>query len=59
MENLTGSVVQRPDDVGSVLKAIRFWASRPKGRISTTLDLSLDRNVDETLAVLELAAREK
>lgn len=59
VENLTGSVVQRPDDVGAVLKAIRFWASRPKGRISATLDLALDRNVDETLAVLELAAREK
>ena len=59
LENVTGSVVERPNDLGAVLKAIHFWRSRPKKRIRATLDLTLDRNVEETLAVLELAGREK
>ena len=57
-EGVNGSVIARPDDIAAVANAIRFWRkqSRP---VKTAFDLSLERNVSETLAVLELAAREQ
>ena len=58
-EKVNGSVVDRPDQIEAVVKAIRLWMSRPRRRVPTLVDLSLERNVAETLAVLELAAREK
>lgn len=59
-EGITGSVVRSPADLDAVSRAIRFWQNR-RVRLSD-LDLrplSLDRNVAETLAVLERAIRER
>jgi UDP-glucose:(heptosyl)LPS alpha-1,3-glucosyltransferase len=59
-EGVNGSVVDRPDDKAAVVKAIRFWHGKQDRRpVKTAFDLSLERNVMETLAVLELAALEK
>ena len=61
VEGVNGSVIAQPDDRAAVVAAIRNWHGR--GRTSRPVkpifDLSLERNVMETLAVLELAAREK
>jgi UDP-glucose:(heptosyl)LPS alpha-1,3-glucosyltransferase len=53
-----GTVLARPDNADLLLAAIEYWRQRG-GRVTTAEDLSLERNVRETLAVLELAAREK
>ena len=59
-EGVNGSVIQNPADIPTVVKAIRFWMARPQCRpVQTVFDLSIDRNVSETLGVIELAAREK
>ncbi len=56
----TGSVIKNPADIRALAQAISFWWTKRFGtsRVDET-DLSLERNVAETLAVLELAAREK
>lgn len=59
-ERINGTVIENPADTRAVIAAIRFWWSRRFG--SPPIDapaLSLDRNVRETVAVLELAARER
>jgi UDP-glucose:(heptosyl)LPS alpha-1,3-glucosyltransferase len=60
VEDENGNVVDEPSDTLGVVEAIAYWWSRrfylPPVR---TADLSLDRNVSETLAVLEMAARER
>jgi UDP-glucose:(heptosyl)LPS alpha-1,3-glucosyltransferase len=53
-----GTVLTNPANTELLLAAIEFWRQRG-GRVTTTEDLSIERNVRETLAVLELAAREK
>ena len=59
-EGVNGSVIQNPADIPAVVKTIRFWIAHPQCRpVQTAFDLSIDRNVSETLAVFELAAREK
>ena len=59
-EGVNGSVIATPDDIAGVVKAIRFWREKRDCRpVKTEVDLSVDRNVRETLDVLELAAREK
>lgn len=59
-EGVNGSIIARPDDKAALLKAIRFWKDRPDSRpVETGFDLSLERNVLETLSVLKLAATEK
>jgi len=59
-EGVNGSVVDDPSDIKSVVGAIAWWWSRrfyvpPVG----AGELSLDRNVSETVAVLEQAAKER
>jgi UDP-glucose:(heptosyl)LPS alpha-1,3-glucosyltransferase len=59
LENVTGSVVKdfwRPEILA---KAIRKWSERPRRVQINAAEFSLERNVSETLAVLELAAKEK
>ena len=53
-------VVESPADVTAMMFAICHWAARrmTMDRIDTEA-LELDRNVEETLRVLELAASEK
>jgi len=58
-ENVTGSVVKefwRPE---VLMDAVKTWMKRPRRVQVDTAAFSLERNVSETLAVLELAAREK
>jgi UDP-glucose:(heptosyl)LPS alpha-1,3-glucosyltransferase len=59
-EGVSGSVLDDPTDTARVVQTIAYWCSRrfyaPPVRAA---DLSLDRNVAETLAILELAAQEK
>jgi UDP-glucose:(heptosyl)LPS alpha-1,3-glucosyltransferase len=59
-EGVNGTVVDDPSDTRSVVEAIADWWAR---RFCTpplhAADLSLERNVSETLAVLELAAKER
>lgn len=55
-----GSVIADPTDTPAVVEAIQFW--RKKGSPESLVppeQISLERNVSETVAVLELAAREK
>jgi UDP-glucose:(heptosyl)LPS alpha-1,3-glucosyltransferase len=59
-EGINGTVVADPSDIGALVAAIRFWRARPDVRpVPVKADLSLERNVRETLAVLELAAAER
>jgi UDP-glucose:(heptosyl)LPS alpha-1,3-glucosyltransferase len=59
-EDVNGNVVDDPSDTPGVVQAIAYWWSRrfylPPVHVA---DLSLERNVSETLAVLEMAARER
>jgi glycosyltransferase involved in cell wall biosynthesis len=59
-ENRNGAVIEDPADIDAVVKAIGFWWSRRfRASHTTEHELSLERNVAETLAILELAAKEK
>jgi len=59
-EGINGTVVVDPSDIGALAAAIEFWRARPNVRpVPVKADLSLERNVRETLAVLELAAAER
>jgi UDP-glucose:(heptosyl)LPS alpha-1,3-glucosyltransferase len=58
-ENVTGSVVKefwRPE---MLAEAVKKWMERPRRVQTNAAEFSLERNVSETLAVLELAAKEK
>lgn len=58
--NVTGTVLPSPADIDGMLKAIDYWAGQ--NRRVTVKDpalLDLDRNVSETLAILEQAAEER
>ena len=58
-ENVTGNVVREFWKPEALATAAEKWISQPR-RVSADLSaLSLERNVSETLAVLELAAKEK
>jgi UDP-glucose:(heptosyl)LPS alpha-1,3-glucosyltransferase len=59
-EGVNGTVILNPTDPAALLEAIRFWMAQPDRRpVPVPADLSLERNVTETLAVLEMAARER
>jgi UDP-glucose:(heptosyl)LPS alpha-1,3-glucosyltransferase len=58
-ENITGNVVTefwRPEILA---KAIKKWVYRPRRIQINAAEFSLEQNVSETLAILELAAMEK
>lgn len=58
-EKVNGSVIGNPADTVALAEAINFWKERwPRPPVPTATDLSLSRNVRETVAVLEMAARE-
>lgn len=55
-----GTVIADPRDTDAVVEAIRFWIlQRGLAEMPPKAELSLERNVEETLAVLQIAAREK
>jgi hypothetical protein len=52
--------VNDPRDLPGLVEAIDAWRTEPRRRVADAgLDVSLARNLAETLAVLEIAAREK
>ncbi|MFA6545577.1 MAG: glycosyltransferase family 4 protein [Limisphaerales bacterium] len=54
-----GTIITDPRDTDAVAEAVRFWIlQRGLAEMPPKHELSLERNVEETLAVLELAARE-
>ncbi len=59
-EGVNGSVVDDPSAIDALVRAICHWAAHrmTMGRIDTDA-LELDRNVEETLKILQLAAEEK
>lgn len=59
-EGRTGSVINDPSDTGQLVHAIERWHAR-RGQSETTPDneLALERNVRETLEILEMAVAEK
>lgn len=55
-----GTVIADPRDTEAVVEAIRYWIlQRGQAEMPPKEELSLERNVEETLAVLEMAAKEK
>lgn len=55
-----GTIIPDPRDTDAVAEAIRFWIlQRGQAEMPPKEELSLERNVEETLAVLEMAAKEK
>ncbi|HEY1718251.1 MAG TPA: glycosyltransferase family 4 protein [Verrucomicrobiae bacterium] len=59
LENVTGSVVKefwRPEILAATIK---IWMEHPRGVQINAAEFSLERNVSETLAILEQAAKEK
>lgn len=59
-ENKTGSIILDPSDTESVVHAIERWHAR-RGQNETTpdIELSLDRNVNETVEILNMAVADK
>lgn len=59
-DKVNGTVIDDPSDTPGVVQAIAYWWSRRFGAPPVrAVELSLERNVSETLAILELAAKEK
>jgi UDP-glucose:(heptosyl)LPS alpha-1,3-glucosyltransferase len=55
-----GAVINDPSDVEAVVDVIRFWIrERKRVVVPKEIDLGIDRNVFETLRVLEHAAQRK
>ena len=58
-EKVNGSVISNPADIVALVEAIEYWKERrPRPPVPTAVDLSLSRNVQQTVAVLEIAARQ-
>ena len=59
-ENKTGTIINDPADTESVVHAIERWHAR-RGQNETTPDseLSLERNVSETMEILNMAVADK
>ena len=59
-ENVNGTVVGDPSDLTVLADAIRQWhEKKPGNRVETSYDLTLERNIRETLEVLELSCSDK
>ena len=58
-EDATGNVVREFWRAEILASAVEKWMSHPRRVQINTAELSLERNVSETLAVLEMAAKEK
>lgn len=56
-----GEVIEDPSDTGAVVEVLRRWGDRARLAPAQvdSLKLDLERNVEETLAVLHLAAQER
>lgn len=60
-QRVNGSVIQRPDDISAALMETLYWMSARHHHLPTTnlTQLSLERNVAETVTILERAAADK
>lgn len=59
-EGVNGTVLDSPAETDALVAAIQHWAARRDQRpVPVTHDLTLERNVRETLAVLERAIAER
>ncbi len=59
-EGVNGHVLEAPEDIDALEKAVRFWQQAQSIRpITCAYPLDLETNVRETLRVLELVAAEK
>lgn len=58
-EGVNGTVLEDPRDTARVVGAIEEWRGRRGARVGLDRAWALDRNVEETLAVLERAALER
>lgn len=60
-QRVNGSVIQRPDDISAALMETLYWMSARHHHLPTTdiSQLALERNVAETLTILERAAADK
>ncbi len=57
-EKVNGSVIGNPADTAALVGAVNYWKERwPRLPVPTAVDLSLSRNAQQTVAVLEMAAR--
>ena len=57
---ITGTVLADPSDIAALVSAIEGWRAKGGKRITVDLPpLSIERNVQETLQILEQAAAEK
>jgi UDP-glucose:(heptosyl)LPS alpha-1,3-glucosyltransferase len=59
-EGRTGSVLESPLNIPAIIQAIRFWKARPVARLTgLNLDLSMERNVAQTISILETLAKKE
>jgi UDP-glucose:(heptosyl)LPS alpha-1,3-glucosyltransferase len=60
-QRVNGSVIQRPDDISAALMETLYWMSVRHHHLPAVslAELSLERNVAETLTILERAAADK
>jgi len=60
-QRVNGSVIQRPDDISAALTETLYWMSARHHHLPTTdlNQLSLERNVAETMTILERAVADK
>ena len=57
---VTGNIIRDPRETSTVVNAIQSWCQHHgKSRVTSRHNLDLARNVSDTLAVFELAARER
>jgi UDP-glucose:(heptosyl)LPS alpha-1,3-glucosyltransferase len=59
-EGQTGSIIASPADIPAIVRAIRFWKNCPAARLTgLDFDLSMERNVAQTISILEKVANER
>lgn len=60
-EHVTGSVIDRPDNISAALTEVLYWMSAKHHHLPSMglAQLSLERNVAETMAILERTAADK
>ena len=59
-ESVNGNVVDNPANLPILTKAISKWRERKPGyRVNASYDISLERNIRETVKVLELSCLDK
>lgn len=59
-EGKNGSVLPSPSNIPAIIEAVDSWRKEPaRCAANVNLDLSMERNVAETIAILEMAAKKK